>query len=311
MSYLADIISGATSSSQIVWVRLESGTGSQVLIYRGLVLLGSVTLTAAEGQVNLSQPLATGDLIQASVGERGMQSGLPVVVRATNFTVTGWKTPTEVNVSQPDGSVLAMPVDQFRKLNGYQPPSIFDPAGRRTILLPEFTPPDLGEISFDLTIQQQPGQTIVTVNNVTHAQGAPLVRWLASESFGNDMSRSFTQATTLAIDVRGAGDGDFVSRSISVSVLNPSAAPQSTDIVACSYRLFGGPVVKVEVNSEKQCEAWLEGWEADFKMLQFYESDYQEYIWGGPPPGTYKVWVRVAGDTNQDHWKWFTLNKKV
>ncbi|WP_143092839.1 hypothetical protein, partial [Arsenicibacter rosenii] len=117
----ADIISGAVSGSVTTGIRCNEADGTIVVVSRGIWQLGTATLAGGIATVSLSQPLATGDVIQASVDEIGNQAGIPVVVTESEVEVTGWRTATEVEIRQSDGSLLAMPVDLFFDNYGYLP----------------------------------------------------------------------------------------------------------------------------------------------------------------------------------------------
>lgn len=309
MADRAQIISGAIAGSALVHISApDRDPGTDVLVYAGPDLLGSADLAAGVADVVLSRVLVAGEVIQASLVNPGDGCGLPVFVSSPGIVIGGWRTPSELDVTLPDGSTISMPADQFKEQFGYLPASIQDPAGVRANVYPEFLPEQLRSIQFSLTIKQVPGQTYVTVSNVTGTLGTPLVQWAASEPFGSDMSRVFAVNTALNLAVKGANDTTPATRNLNIEVTAASSGPSSGDINGLAFRFNNGPYVRVLANSVKQLQARLQGF-IDWQNFNFEESQYQECFFQGVPNGPYTIQVRVANDTNSANWKSLTITK--
>lgn len=226
----ADIVSGAVSGSVTIGVRCNEANGTTVVVSRGIWQLGTATLAGGVATVSLSQPLATGDVIQASVTEIGNQAGISVVVVDSEVEVTGWRTATEVEIRQSDGTLLAMPVDLFFQNYGYMPAGVEDPAGTREILLPEFDSPGAGEIGFDLTVTKVAGTTTVSIVNAFNILGTLLVKW-GSAGWSSTNTVNYTASQSVEVRVRGSSNpvDKYASRTIAVDVLPSSGGSTTPD----------------------------------------------------------------------------------
>lgn len=302
---LATITAGAFHGSEAVTVSCALANGTVIVLYRGEYKVAQGVLT--NGSVVIAvPPLAKGDILQASVTERGNQAGLPVLVLDTTDKPTGWRIPQTVKISD----TVTLTAAQYEGQYGEKPAAVYDPALLLAIVEPDpesveqpttFT----GPILFSIRTEQSVGSTTVTVSNVVNQQGNALIRWAPNESFGNSWSRSFTQNATITIDVKGEGDTQPVSQTINVTVFSPSTStPTASDIVAISYRLFNeNTYIRVNLNSLKGLECRLDGFTSTWQTCIFYGTDYQEATFLAVPRGTYTAMVRVAGDTDSSRWR--------
>lgn len=305
MLALATITAGAVNGSTSVSVSCDMPNGTAILIYRGTFWIGQGVLAAGVATISVLA-LAKGDTIQASVTERGNFCGPPVTVIASQTIPTGWRIPETVLV---DG--VEITAEEYETLYGEKPAATYDPALRLSTIVTDIDPTPAGAatdatILFDVRIEQSVGSTVVTIQNVVNQQGNPLIRWAAGESFGNVLSRSFTANATITIDVKGEDNTTPVSRTVSVTVFSPpTTTPTSSDIVGFSWRVISTSFVRVFISSLKGCQCRLEGFDMTWQSCVFYGIDpgYQEAGFYPVPPGSYTIWVRVAGDTNADHWK--------
>lgn len=310
---LATITEGAHHGSRWVRVTSTNADGTVIVLYRGVFQIGSGTLSAGTVLIAVP-PLATGDLIQASVTQLGNLCGLPVRVSASDSLPTGWKIPQTVEVVNPDGSTQTLTASAYQERFGELPAAVYDPTELISVVAPDpqiLTLAPSSQILFDLRVEQSAGLTTVTIQNVVNQAGLPLVRWAPGESFVNSLSRTYTANATLTIDVRGENDTTHATKTVSLTVFNPpTSAPLASDIKALSYRLMGSSdFVRVCVNSLKACECRLEGFDMSWQAMIFYGygPDYQEGSFYPVPTGTYTIWARVAGDTDATHWKSLTI----
>ncbi|WP_234734796.1 hypothetical protein [Tellurirhabdus bombi] len=306
MSALAEIISGATAGSTQVKVTRTVANTTTILVYRGGLLLGQAGVVGGVATVTLSTALATADIIQASVASKGNECGNPVLVVANPVKVTGWKTPTEVEVVRADGMQLTMPVDVFVQNYGFQPASVYDPIGTKAILQPEYVQPDVCPIGFDLVTEKQAGQTVVTVTNIRHTKGSMLVRWNEG-GWGNTLAQTYTDPQTIKIDVRGADDETFLRRTVTIAILE--ATPENSAITGLSWKFdsvsrgFNGIA-----HCTNQLQFRLEGYDNDWKDAYFYPTSQNEVVYVPVPNGSYTLWARQKNDANDLNWASLTFN---
>lgn len=302
---LATITAGAFHSSQSVTVTCALANELTIVLYRGDNLIAQGTL--ANGAVVLAvAPLAKGDIIQASVTERGNQAGLPVLVSESADRLTGWRTPQTVKLSDTETITAA----EYEARFGERPAATYNPALVVGVVAPDpetiqTTAVVVAAILFDLSVIQQVGSTTVTISNVLNQLGNALVRWASTESYGNAMSRSFTQSSTVTIEVKGENDTTPMSRTVNVPVFAPATTtPGGANDIPVSYRLFNdNNYIRVNLNSLKGCECKLDGFSANWQACAFYGTDYQEATFNPVPLGTYTAIVRVAGDADSSRWK--------
>ncbi|MBN8824447.1 MULTISPECIES: hypothetical protein [unclassified Spirosoma] len=310
---LATITAGAYHGSGFVTVACNQANGTAILVYRGTSLLGQGVLSA--GSVVIAVPaLATNDIIQASVTERGNAAGAPVVVTASANPPTGWQTPDTVAVTRPNGSTEIIAASAYEAEFGVKPAASYDPRLKVSVVGPD--PETIQQIVstpilFSVLIDKQVAQTVVTVSNVTGQNGTPLVRWASSEAFGNSLSRTFTAAATVTIDVKGDSDTAFVSQTISVTVFSPSTStPSASDIIALAYsRGSGTDIIRGIVNAGKACQCKLEPFTSTWQAMEFHDFDCQDVGFYPVPAGTYTLYARVSGDTNSANWRSLTVVK--
>ncbi|WP_234733398.1 hypothetical protein [Tellurirhabdus bombi] len=308
MSALAEITSGAKAGSTQVKVTRTAANGTGIFVYRGALLLGSASLVAGVALVNLATPLATGDVIQASVTSKGNQCGNPVTVVANPIKVTGWKSATEVNVVQENGQQLTMPVSQFVQMYGYQPASVFDSIGTNAVLQPEYVPAEVCPIAFDLNTEKQAGQTVLTVTNVQNTKGGTLISWNEGP-YSNTIAQTYTEATAVTIDVKGADDTTPLRRSIAVAILE--ATPENGSITGLSWK---SDSIRRGFNAIAHCQNQLqfrlEGFDFAWRDAIFYPPTQNEQIYHPVPNGSYTLWAREKGDSAEANWMslTFTLN---
>ncbi len=308
MADRAQISSGAIAGSALIQVSApDRQDGTDVLVYVGPVRLGKSDLAAGACSVILDRPLVAGEVVQASLVSPGDGCGLPIVVSEPGVVVGGWRTPTELEVTTPDGQTITMPVDQFKEQYGYIPASIQDPAGLRANVYPEYLPEQIRQIQFSVQIRETPGQTFVSIQNVTGTIGMPIVQWATNETFGSDMARSFTSSRTITLAVKGTGDATPATRTLDINV--PSSAGSSAgDIVSLAYRFQNGPFIRALLNSTKQTEVRLLNF-ADWQESSNEEAQYQECFFQNVPSGTYTIQARVKGDSNSANWRQLTVTK--
>lgn len=308
---LANITAGAYHGSGFVTITAALPDSTAVVLYRGTLLLGSGLLASGSVVIPVA-PLATGDVIQASVTERGNQSGEPVMVFDTANPPTGWRIPATVQVSNPDGTTSTLTAAQYEAQTGIKPAAVYDPSLIVSVIAPD--PETIAQttvsgsvIVFGLKIEQQVGQTVVTVQSVLNQNGNVLVRWASTEGFGNTLSRTYTAASTITINVKGDNDTVYASQTISVAIFSPpTSTPAASDIAGVAWRQLGSAnFVRVFIDSLKSCECRLEGFDMTWQTGVFYgiNPDYQEGGFYPVPPGNYTIWVRVAGDTDSTRWK--------
>ncbi|WP_080056862.1 hypothetical protein [Spirosoma aerolatum] len=311
---LATITAGAYHGSGFVTVSCAQANGTAILIYRGTLLLGQGILSA--GSVVVAVPaLAKGDIIQASVTERGNAAGVPVVVTDSANPPTGWQIPVTVQVTRQNGVIETLTASQYEAEFGVAPAKSYDPRLKTSVVGPD--PETIQQVAstpilFSLLIEMQVGQTVVTVSNVVGQTGNVLVRWANTETFGNTLSRTYTATATVTVDVKGDSDTAYVSKTVNIVIFNPPAPPSPTisDIIAMSYsRSTGTDILRGIINSKKACQCKLEPFTSVWKDMEFHAFDCQDVGFNPVPAGTYTLYGRVAGDTNSANWRTLTIVK--
>lgn len=303
---LAVITSGAVADSTSVDVSCADADGTSILLFRGESQIGAGLLASGVCTIAVVS-LTEGDVIYASVTEKGNRCGRPVVVTTSSIRLSGWKTPTELNVVFPDGTTLAMPVDQFEQEFGFRPASIFDPEGTAAIIYPEYETPsavtDL-PIQFDLLINQKFGETQIFVQNVRNTKGSILVRFNGG-SWGNTLSITSVVAANITIDVRGEDDTEFESRTVAVTI--SSVTVNQYDI---SYVIgYGVNSVSLKAHNMTSLQFRLEGFNVNWYDGSVYDINRWEKTFEPVPAGNYIGWVRPSGDTNPAHWSKIEFTK--
>lgn len=247
----AQISSGAVSGSTSVQVTATGGDdGTTVLVYSGSAQLGTATLARGAATVTLSRSLATGEILIASVTNPGDGTGLPVMVTPANIVVNGYRTPSELNVIQADGSTLTMTVAQFFSTYGYVPASIQDAMGDNVMNWPEYRAlvnsggsnrgtvyqtVTVQTIGFTVLVSTGMNQTTLAVSNVTNQKGTVLVDFGAG--FATATSATFTTNQTVNVRVKGTQnvDADIVSQSVAVTVQSAAAASTTYTVTPVPY----------------------------------------------------------------------------
>lgn len=311
----AQIISGAIAGSALVTVAAYTvAEGTTVLVYSGNALLGSIPLAGGLGLVALARQLVAGEVVVAAISEAGNQTGLPVIVADTTIVINGWRTPSELSVTDETGEELLMTAEQFKSVYGYLPASAEDPAGLEPRIWPEYTPRPSAGIGFDLTIERTAGQTSVTVTNVTGIRGSVLISW-AGATYANTLTKTFTTEQTILVAVKGSGNqnSEALSRSVAITI-QPAAsggAGSSTDsrLGGIIWRDFGNNTVRVEANGGADLQVRLRTTDSWADMTN-YAPQYYEALFTGIGAGAYNAQLRVSGETDSTKWKAWAFTKQ-
>ncbi|MCX6217609.1 hypothetical protein [Spirosoma sp.] len=309
----ANITAGAYNLSEQVTVSAAVTAGSTVVVYRGEFLLGSGLVSSGQALVAVP-PLATGDIIQASVTERGNQSGIPVMVSVNPILTTGWLDPDTLLVTNADGSQTTYTVANYIATFGETPGSYYDPMAAGLSQLPaDYDKKPVTELGFDVQQVMQAGSTVLRV--IPRGSEGLLVGWNGATP-GSPAPLTVTTSATVTVSVIRDDDPTVTrTRSISVSVLpapTSASTPAAGDIIAASFRVMNtGGYIRAMVNSSKPCEGFLVGYSSSWIPGTFYGYLYQEIDWTGPVPTTgpitYTVQVRVIGETNPANYTNFLL----
>jgi len=301
----AEITAGAVNNSTSVTVTASVANGTIVVVYRGGFWLGEGVIASGVATVPVLQ-LATGDIIQASVNERGNQAGIPIPVEAGTTQPTGWLDPASVRVTNPNGTSTDYTASGYTSTFGEQVGSIYDPAGSGlTTTPPEYEPADQVELGFDVSVTMQPGQTSLLV--IPRSSEGILVGFNGG-ALGSNAPFTVTASGSVAVAVKRDDSPVTLSRTVSVTVLPAPevGTPSAGDITSYAYRLYeGSNNVNVFINSAKLCQARLNG--DSWVTANFYGSRYQEVAYNAVPGGTHLVEIRVNGDTTAANWKSMTL----
>ncbi len=296
----ANITAGAYTGSELVTVSAVLANGTTIVVCRGEYVLGSGTVTSNVATIAVP-PLASGDIMQASVSERGNQSGIPLVVSASPTQTTGWLDPATLVVTNADGSTTTYTVASYIATFGETPGAYFDPLTAGLSRLPaDYDNRPSVELGFDVQQTMQAGTTVVRI--VPRLGEGILVGWNGATP-SSPTALTLTTSATVAVSVqRDDAPGVTLSRSLSVLVLPAPTAPSTPaagDIIAASYRLLGNGFVRALVNSNKACEGLLVGYTTSWTAGISYGPQYQEVNWPGPvPSGSYTCQCRVIGETN-------------
>ncbi|GAA4464183.1 hypothetical protein GCM10023189_43130 [Nibrella saemangeumensis] len=308
---LAQIVSTPYEGATSVKVQCAVADGTPIFLYRGELLLGSGVIASQECTIAVAG-LYERDVIQASVSQKGNLAGTPVIVQKLPVQVTGWATPTELEVWDADGNRLTMPADQFEELYGFRPAAYYDAEGVGAVVLPEYSPLPQQTIQFGVNIIHQPGQTILEVVDVLFANGAPLIAF-NNGPFSNLNTLTVTESTTVQVSVRGEDDTQAVARLLTVDVLAaPSAGPVTNGnpaIMWPSYWLEGSSEVWPLAHSWQPLECNIDGFDETWRAPFFRIHTRQNFVYPGVGPGLYTIQFRVAGDTNPDNWTKVLFNK--
>ncbi|WP_138994001.1 hypothetical protein [Larkinella sp. C7] len=299
----ANITEGAFADSETVVVSCVDTDGTIIVLFRGYEMLGSGVIASGTCSISVS-PLAEGDILVAYVLEQGNRAGIPVVVAASSITVSGWKTPTELNVKMPDGSLLSFPAQLFEETYGYLPASIYDPEGTKAIVYPEYESPAVGGIQFDLTVIEKFNQTLLYVRNVRGIKGNVLVRFDGG-SWSGTISKTVTANATVVIDVRGDDDTEFATRSESIVV----ASEPVTAFVLSRHIDYGNDSLNLINGNNDSVEFRLEPFDMTWRPGIIYQAGETRRIYLSVPNGNYIGWVRFPGDTNPANWGKLEITK--
>lgn len=296
----ANITTGATDRSEVVTVAAAVANGTTVVVYRGEFLIGSGVVTTGIASVSVP-PLSIGDIIQASVTERGNQAGIPVRVIADALAASGWLEPLTVKVTGQDGTTTVVSADVYESTYGETPGAVYDPlAGGQTRLPDDYDKAPTVELGFDLSIIQQAGSTSVRV--IPRNGEGLLVGWNGAAPSSPAPLNLLASANVSIAVVRDNDPTKTITRTIGITVLPAPTSPSTPaagDIMAAGYQLMGNGFIRARINSNKPCEAQLEGYSTDWKPGISYGPQYQEVDWPGPvPSGIYTVHCRVIGETN-------------
>ena len=299
----ATITEGAYNLSERVSVTAAVANGTTVVICRGEFLIGSGTTTSGLVLIQVP-PLAIGDIIQASITERGNGAGIPVRVGPNPIAATGWLKPETLLV---EGDLLT--VAEYEETYGETPGAIYDPVAAGQTQLPadyDRVPPV--ELGFDVETMQQAGTT--TVRIVPRNGEGLLVGWNGATPT-SPAALTLTSSATITVAVqRDDRPTTTLSRSLSVVVLPAPTAPSTPaagDVIAASYRLFGGGFVRALINSKKNCEALLVGHTTTWQPGVTHGPQFQEVDWVPVPDGNYTCLIRVIGETNPANYFTFII----
>lgn len=292
----ANIVSGAFDGSTSLLIAAGVNNGVVIVVYRGDWVLGSGVAESGMVTVPVTR-LATGDVIQASVTERGNQAGIPVTVQPSSVEATGWLTPLTVRVTGPDGEVTEYSAADYLATFGEKAGDFYDPLQSGLSVLPaDYDRQPITELGFDVEQVQQPGTTTLRV--LPRTAGGLLVGWNGATP---TTPAPFTVTASGTVNVRVLRDDAVgeLTRTVSVNVLPGSAAtPSAGDITSAAWRLFGSSEILVFINSSKPCEVLIAGYSSDFVPATFYGFKYQDINFAPVPGGTYTCRVRVIGETN-------------
>ncbi|GAB4023284.1 hypothetical protein GCM10028808_73250 [Spirosoma migulaei] len=294
----ADITGGAYASSVLVNVAADVDNGTTIVVCRGEFVVGSGLVTDGTANVVVT-PLASGDIIQASVTERGNQAGIPVRVDVNPLSATGWVKPDMLETTLEDGTVLNVPADAYAESFGEVAGAIYDPVTAGATLLPaDYDKEPLIELGFDLETTQQAGTTTIRV--VPRGNEGLLVGWNGASPTSPAALVLTTSATITVAVERDDNPGIILNRSLSVIVLpEPTypSAPAAGDIKSSCWRNYGNGFIRAMINCLKPCEAQLVGYSSTWIPAITRETNFQEADWSGPvPAGTYTCNIRVVGE---------------
>lgn len=305
----ANILSGAWSGSELVTVLFPDLGSVSVVVCRGEFVLG--TATTADGVAQVAVPmLAAGDVIQASVTERGNKAGIPVRVMANPSTTSGWLNATTVRVTNPGGSHTDYTVADYIATFGEMPGAVYDPLKSGLSKLPaDYDNRHGTELGFDVQQVQQAGSTTLRV--VPRSGESLLVGWNGATP-GSAAPLTVTASASVPVSVvRDSDQSATLTRNLSVIVLpapTNSATPAAGDITSACWRNYGGGFIRAMINSAKPCEAQLVGYDAAWKPGTNREATFIEVDWSGPvPSGTYTCNCRVVGETNPANYVSFII----
>lgn len=309
--------SGTIAGSALVSVAAPAANGTLVLVHSGNAELGRATLSAGVATLTLTRQLVAGEVLLASLSEVGQGCGLPVVIAETGIVINGWRTPTEISVTNAlTGETLLLTAAQFAELYGYASPSIQDPAGLEPRLWPEYTPGPVEQLQFDLLTDRSAGQTVVTVTNVLNARGGILVSWNGA-GYANVLTQTYTSAQSIVVRVKGSGNAEVEAAERALAITIQPAPPAGSGagsnpdarLGGVIWRDFSNNYVRVEINADAAVQVRLSGAGAWQDCIS-YAPQYWEAPFTGIGSGVYNAQLRISGETDSSKWKLWSFTKQ-
>lgn len=308
MAGIATITAGAVNNSTSLTI-LATGVsnGSVIVVTRGEMIIGTGTVSSGAANVTV-MTLATGDIIQASVGSRGNQAGIPVLVQPATTLPTGWLDPTTITITNPDGTTSVYDALSIDFYFGETIPALYDPIRAGKTKIPAEYIPVIRELGFDTEQNMQAGTTTIRV--IPRGTEGLLVGWNGATPTSPAPLTVTTSATVTVTVIRDDNPTVTLTRSIAVTVLPAPTSPSTPaagDIGSAAYRNMGGGFIRIMINSRKPCEAQLFGYSSTWKPGTNRDPDYIEVDNYPVPSGTYTAKCRVVGETNPANYFTFTI----
>lgn len=313
----AQFTEGTIAGSALVSVAAPAADGTLVLAHSGNAELGRATLVAGKATLTLTRQLVAGEVLLASLGEAGQGCGLPAIIAETGIVINGWRTPTEISVTNAlTGETLLLTVTQFAELYGYAPPSIQDPAGLEPRLWPEYTPGPAEALQFDLLVDRTAGQSVVAVVDVLNARGGTLVSWNGA-AYSNVLTQTYTSAQSITVRVKGSGndEAEAAERTISITIQPPASSGSGTGsspdarIGGAIWRDLGNNYIRVEINADTDVQVRLSS-AAGWQDCISYAPQYWEAPYPGIGSGVYNAQIRVRNESDTSKWKLWSFTKQ-
>lgn len=303
MAERAYVYSGAFVGSTEVKVRCFDSNGTTIYLYQGDSQLGIEALDSSDAVFTISPLQYSPDGLIAYVDEIGNRTGgiTPISLKDDTKEYTGWKTPQSVSI---DGQA-DISYEDWKTATGLELPDVYEPSlmVNNNPLVDSLLSFANAKISFDLVINNNAGNCIVTVTNVVNSQGGFTIKF-DTGIIGSNTTKTYTTAGTYQVTVTDIADNsNSITKTYTLAPTAPTT-PSTSAIevfwIDMSFLDSGERVGFVAGYCSSQLQYKIDGYAGDVWLDGEGGSNNRWYkIFGNLASGTtITVRVRVKSNTS-------------